>query len=414
MARRDEAYSAARALSRYVDVISEACFEHRGTIPETRHNLTAIDALLKRRLAYRIDDDLNAQLSGVVIRFMNHATKNYRLRQSSGAVADLLDSLRFATDHYRSAQKIGHFETQQGYEAEIQELVYETIDLLRALTQQFAYQVHNEFSTIAVLDIRIRENERCLDEIKRLNALFVSLTVNELYQMAGNDVLLERLLLNRLKRTIDTCHQDLVSTAHRLRETLTKLFKDKEGQRLNHLIDSLHNQYQKNPSFVPSMATFANAPDAFNRITPLKLIAYADLENPLQEETLTVLATEAVAKRQPLEQHTETSADIQPVSDCRKATIEESYDPLAESIELFFDALLNLEKGQPLGAIDAYETLAVDIAADEWLLALVEYYRTRQGEFETHIIMEFDQERVANYSGNHTVFDLIFRCAING
>ena len=407
MARIDEAYAAASALARYIEPVCEAAFAHRGTLENTADNQTAIDSLIKNRLAYRTDDAYGVQLAGVTMRLLHHVTKTYRLRMAAGSVADLLEHLKADCENYRRAQRSGSFDDQQSLEAEIYEQVFELIDLLHDLIQHFAFWVHNEFGAFSSIDIKIRKNQVALSKIDRLNTLFAECTITDLHEMAGNDPLLSRLLLKILKQTMDECRQELVSIAHRLREILARLQNDRENQRLNHLIDSFANHYQRHPGFKPDICTYADLPDALIRVEPLSLVAYPNLNSLRHQNLLGELACQVAENLGTSPLRREKEAFV-PVEIGEQEAIPEPLDPIYGSVDFVFDALL-MEDGLPeLQASEAYGRLQLTIEYDIWLLLLVNRYEAQQTELRPRLRMELIEEPVPHYNGNHLVQDLRF------
>lgn len=413
MSRQEEARAATSALTRYIEPVCEAAFQHRGTVENTDANLTAIDSLLKNRLAFRTDDDFGVQLTGVVMRMLHHVTKTYRLRLAVGSVADMLEHLKTDCENYRRAQVGGQIEDQQGLEADIQEQVFELVDLLRELIQQFSFWVHTEFGTFSSIDIKIAKNQEALSKIGRLNQLFAECTIVELNDMAGNDPLLSRLLMKTLKRTMDDCRQELVNIAHRLREILARLQNDRENQLLNHLVDTFAQHYQRHPGFAPNIDLYSNLPDSMVKVAPLLLVAYPNLASPTDHDLLTELACQAAASISGTKPRRE-KPDFVPVTVGSDEPIPEQVDPIYSSVDFFFDALLSDGGLHALSASEGYQQLELDVEFDIWLMVLISRYRTQDKVLANKVELEIDETPVANYSGNHVVRDLKFRKVVHG
>lgn len=407
MSRKDEAKSATGALYRNISTIDESCFMSRGQIADIPENDTAIRALQKNNLAYFVDDAMGVQVHSTVRRLLNHVTKRYRLRETHQAFAGMIEELRHAIQNYQFAKNKNQ-DDKLLYQDQIHEF---TLDIMSELTdtiQSFAHVVGNEFSTISSIDIRIRETTRCKNEIAKLNEVFSSLSVADIRDWAGADLMLERLLMKTLKSHVDKCLKELSTTAHRLLEMIAKLIKDKEVQRLNQLIDSFYTHYQKNPSYTPELGSVIDLPPAFNRISSISINSRADIDSAIDEDILSDIAISVMQNVRRENVNDKQDEDVE-VSDGRGGSIEGDLDTLEENVDFFFDALLNEESDIiELTALQAHEQLEVDAKPEDWMLCLMEHYEAQKSELTGKVKLTLDERVIMPFNGNHYVRDISF------
>jgi hypothetical protein len=413
MSRKDEVKSATGALYRNIATIDESCFMSRGQIADIPDNDNAIRALQKNNLAYFVDDTMGIQVHSTVRRLLNHVTKRYRLRETHQAFAGMIEELRNAIQNYQFAKNKNQ-DDKLLYQDQIHEF---TLDIMSELTdtiQSFAHVVGNEFSTISSIDIRIRETTRCKNEIAKLNEVFSSLSVADIRDWAGSDLMLERLLMKTLKSHVDKCLKELSTTAHRLLEMIAKLIKDKEIQRLNLLIDSFYTHYQKNPGYIPELGSVMDLPPAFNRINSIKITSRADIDSAIDEDLLSNIAI-SVMQNVSRENVNDNQDEEVEVTDERGKSIEGDVDTLEENVDFFFDALLNEESDMTeLTALKAHELLEVDAEPEDWMLCLMEHYEAQKSELTGKIKLTLDEKVIMPFNGNHYVRDISFSRVNNG
>jgi len=413
MSRKDEVKSATGALYRNIATIDESCFMSRGQIADIPDNDNAIRALQKNNLAYFVDDTMGVQVHSTVRRLLNHVTKRYRLRETHQAFAGMIEELRNAIQNYQFAKNKNQ-DDKLLYQDQIHEF---TLDIMSELTdtiQSFAHVVGNEFSTISSIDIRIRETTRCKNEIAKLNEVFSSLSVADIRDWAGSDLMLERLLMKTLKSHVDKCLKELSTTAHRLLEMIAKLIKDKEIQRLNLLIDSFYTHYQKNPGYIPELGSVMDLPPAFNRINSIKITSRADIDSAIDEDLLSNIAI-SVMQNVSRENVNDNQDEEVEVTDERGKSIEGDVDTLEENVDFFFDALLNEESDMTeLTALKAHELLEVDAEPEDWMLCLMEHYEAQKSELTGKIKLTLDEKVIMPFNGNHYVRDISFSRVNNG
>lgn len=413
MSRKDEVKSATGALYRNIATIDESCFMSRGQIADIPDNDNAIRALQKNNLAYFVDDTMGVQVHSTVRRLLNHVTKRYRLRETHQAFAGMIEELRNAIQNYQFAKNKNQ-DDKLLYQDQIHEF---TLDIMSELTdtiQSFAHVVGNEFSTISSIDIRIRETTRCKNEIAKLNEVFRSLSVADIRDWAGSDLMLERLLMKTLKSHVDKCLKELSTTAHRLLEMIAKLIKDKEIQRLNLLIDSFYTHYQKNPGYIPELGSVMDLPPTFNRINSIKITSRADIDSAIDEDILSNIAI-SVMQNVSRETVNDNQDEEVEVTDERGKSIEGDVDTLEENVDFFFDALLNEESDiSELTALKSHELLEVDAEPEDWMLCLMEHYEAQKSELTGKIKLTFDEKVIMPFNGNHYVRDISFSRVNNG
>lgn len=393
----------AQALARHIDVISAAVNDHNGIIDDTPDNQHTIKSLSKAGLGYYVADLGGLNLHTTTVRFVRHFEQRQRFQISGGHIATLLQSIADNAELYRLAR---HKSPDDGdlFRRQLFDQINELAGALMELSEHFAGQVYEELRVIADLDLRIRANERILTRLSELNDTLSGLTPDHLDEIGARDNELERLLFRRLKPTIDQCQRDTIDAVHRLREDLLQWKKDRHAQQTNHLLDAFSRHYKRHPDYSPDPGILSTAPAPFYH-TGLTLHAYADLSDPDAQERYIDFAAKAAAKRghhhaaQPVPQSTTvTSADH---------SITETIPPFEQAIIQFFDALQRPDGHATLSAVDTYPILQPGSDLDTWLLAIATHYRDYRDSFAIPLGIEYQEQPVFGYNGNHIVSDLI-------
>jgi len=357
MGRKEDSKSAIGALHRHVDTLDEACFEQRGVIDESPENSTAILALSKNRLAYPLEDAPAYQIHGKVRHLFDHVTNRHRYRRSHGRFSSIIEDLDSSINSYRHA--LGRNMTDcEHFLGEVQENTMELMDTITDTVNMFHNIVNDEFSVVVDIGERILQTKRCLDEIKTINNVFESLGVNKMREWIGSDLQLEKLLLKKLKKHVDSCMKDLASSNHKLQEMLSKLIKDRQSQKLNGLIDFFHSKFSATPGFNPSIEHVEYLPDCAALSTNIDFSGYVNLDSAIDTDFLQDISVDAIKKAE-----TPTSPEkdepIKKAKDIRNETIEEEIHPSIQNVEDFYEAI-NSGLYPSLSAMDAYHMLEVD------------------------------------------------------
>ncbi|ERL56349.1 hypothetical protein [Psychrobacter aquaticus] len=408
-----EAKKTTNVLIKHIELITRACIEQGGLIAHQSENQKAIDDLKKVRLGFYIDDIDGFQLSGSVVRYVNHITQTSRLRASSKTLSGLIEELESSIDFYHLAKSHDGHDVIH-YENELQESIINIIAELNSITLHFSYQVYNTLNIIEDLDIRIKENEKSLNTISQLNQIFSRLTVNQLSEWARQSSFLQSLLLKVMKSAIDNGIKELINSGHQLRQNLAKLQQDKQHQKLNHLIDGFYQHYLKYPAFKPDISLLSHDTSCFNQAGVLTLTSFPDLENPLNDEFIGEIATTLSHKLIQIGSTDQTEENKAPhfvddVTHSEAITIEQSI--LYSAVIQYFEALI-IENGYTaLSAVNAWDYLlkdnSEDISIEDWLLNVISYFYMHKEQFNPPLSIIVKEDDVKNYSGNHIVRDIV-------
>lgn len=411
MARYDEAGSSIALLSRNTELLAEACLEHQGVILESDVPPKLITDLLGHRLAFRLDEhDQYVQVNRVVSELFHHVTQSYRRRLSSGAIEDLFDQLKHTINSYFDVSAAGNLDDRKHYELEAQEVIADLIDSLRMIIHRFSEYVRNEFSIVSNLVQRIKENERAIDEAARLNALFATITPEELSELSRSDPTLSRLLKQLLGRAVRQCTEELHDILHKLRENLARLEADKKYQRQNQLIDGMLQHYQRNPSFQPTISHYEHLPKLFAMVSPFKLNAHPPVDSPTEEHILAELAQSALSRiktaDKPLKDKlTQKTIDI---VDSRGEIYTEGLGDVEQALVDLFELLPELTSLHDISSLDCLDLFSLEIRPDLWNLCVVDHFSNSRFASGKAIKISYIQKTVPGFNGNHTVEDVVF------
>lgn len=411
MARYDEASATFSLIARNSELLAEACLENQGTITESDTTPKVISDLLAHRLALRLDEDDNyIQVNRIVSQLFHHVTQSSRRRLSHGAIADLFNDLRHAVESYFEVRSAGSLDDMRTYEKAIHEIVSDLQYFLHTITIQFAGYVRNEFSTVSNLNQRIRENQRAIKEAESLNKLFSDITPEELSQLARSDLMLSKLLSQRLNREVRNCVKELHDVYHRLSENLTKLESDEKYQRQNKLIDSMLAHYERNPSYQPSINSLDRLPRLFSIVTPFKFVTHPPIDNPIEEGLLAEYAQVALNRVKASDKPVREIVKLEPVlvTDNSGLTVTQELCDIQQALINMFAVLHELTERGAVSSLDCLKMLKIDMHPKFWNLCVIDHYMNSDYGSGKEIQIRYIQEPVPNYNGNFIVNDIMF------
>jgi len=407
LAKVDEAKISANALAKHIDLITTACLEENGQIFESEKNKNAIEAIIKARLATRIDDELYVQLNQTTRKFIQHATRGYRQRSSSGEVSGLDTRLRQNVESYKMAKRNASIRDIELFSSEIVVTVYEIIEVLRNLLLHFTQTIQNDFANIADIDLKLLQCKNCIAEASVLNRLLSTMNISEYSSLAGHEPFLERYLSRILMAAVDSCTRDLIDSTHRLRANLARLQKDFDDFQKSRLIDAFYSHYQRTPSFLPDIEGIESYP-AILRLSSLKVSNRTPNINDYDHIDSIIAQAQNIRSSNQVGDEAIAQESVH-IMDKMDAVIDVPTDGMGDNLKFFFDALPILSIEKPYSALTAYQALDVKYSASIWLISLMTFYGEMSEEEKRRVTPSFQEEVDPIFNGNTVISDVLFR-----
>lgn len=392
-----EAKKLLRLLDKHNELIIDAYHHNHSELIDDHESNSAIEELIALRLAWRPDDSDHVRLSGALIHLLDHGLRNSHRRHVDADIGGRLSDIEGLINNYKAAtKKIAHQDALV-YWRSIEEQVYDLRETLKNTTRQLWRQIASEFGYVDSLELKVMENERVLNQAKRLNDGLELVRFDELAEMAGNDIRLRRLLLKVLATGISHCQQELCDALHRLKELLFNLRKQ---QYQGHLIKTFYQRFQANPDFLAKMILI-DTPETINQVIPMPSIAHADLLDSQQEAAFTDIIA-SLRKQQLSEEQTQIITAITPEFDDEMIQVEIS--PLKQAVNQFIDRVIADNK--PLSSLASIDLAPTDCDKELWLYAIITYVHSLPASERILLQLHFKERQHPHFTGNSLVDDV--------
>ncbi|MES9900566.1 MAG: hypothetical protein ABW148_16290 [Sedimenticola sp.] len=392
-----------KALKSHKELIIDAHLEGDGFVDETPENEKAVNELIRLGLLWRMDDDAGrARLSHSFTDVMNVARRDELRRHVNVDIGERLTTIEEMVESYRKARRYGTLEEQELAYRSIEEQVYSLRENLAAVSRQLWREVEGEFGYVSTLELKLQENHRVIERVKRLNDNLALLDYPTLSgeRFAGEDPRLRRLFTGAFVRQISNIREELVDALHRLDGML---FVFRKQQRQGRVVQALYRRFQKDPGFHPAnYATQTRIPSLLNQVQAIPLTGHADLDNDRDEITFTQLI-QNLRKQPPASGQAVDTPRIQ-VDENGEAEVEEiETDPLGEAVHRFY---LAAGDGAPVRAMAHFALAPDECPADIWLFAIASRHTMMSVAELESFKMTFLDETDPIFDGRHLVNDI--------
>lgn len=386
MITRDELKRIFTLLRKHEALLITAYLEPDGIIPEVDEHRKAIDALIEARLVWRPAEHEAVRLSRELSGLFERVLRDPRRLTVDTDIGGFINSLEDNVNGYKAAQRKCVQADIQHYAGQIERLVDDLRSCLRDRSRQLWQKINSEFGYVTSLELKIKENEMVLQQAKRLNDSLELIKVQEMDELVGGDPQLHRYLHRWLLDSVELCRQETVDAMHKLN---VRLFEYRQQQKLGRLINAFYRRYQTHPGYLPlDYTAMGDIPPVFNQVSPMPMMAQADIADPQQEWVLTDLIEGLRQERVPVEE-TEALQHIAVQGDDPPTEIQ--LTPLRQAVEDFF--LRVVDSNEPLSAVACRppEDIEADVAL--WLYAII----------ARHNNMDRDERRLFNLYYQETV-----------
>ncbi|OEY67556.1 hypothetical protein [Marinobacter sp. X15-166B] len=409
MAQKDDARAALKALANYADPIIDAYLGNGNCLDDSDANSTVIRSLNRHRLLWRLDETEGFQLKNPVIRLLDQVTQSYRRQMANEHIAELWKQLQDRFEDYQETLRTGAYRDRDRLEQEIRELMHEIMDDMATATSGFFAYINSGFSYVTDPALRIRENEKVIQQAGNLNQLFDTFRIEDLVEYAGQNTFLKRLLLKHLQAELEKSQTTLAFALNQLRKMLVRL---REDQRLNRMLGALHAHFANNPGYLPSIddLTLDRCPDALNQSRPMALVAYNDLTDFRQDEIAAEIAA-SIRRDRPRSPDTDIGFEaVEITQDLDSESIEEVSDPMDLAVDELLETLTTGEMtGLVISARKIKRAHLPDLDPVIWLHSIAAGVDSLSATSRNKLDVEFVGVRSELYEGNDQIHDIILR-----
>ncbi|ENV05476.1 hypothetical protein F967_02229 [Acinetobacter sp. CIP 102637] len=391
-----------RLLTNNIDLIGHAIKHQHGIIDCTYDIENKIESLAKAGLGYRDLDGFIIQSN--VLRFVSHFDRRGRIKNSPGQIASLIIRIEECAHSY-AFSKQRNYEDAKYDQGELIDALLELSNVLVEDYIHFSSQVHEKLLIISDLEVRIRANEKAIQDLKPLSDIMIQLSPDKLAQLGVGDKEIERLITKRLTPIVFKCHKELINAGHVLNEYLLRWKKDLEIQKRNSMIDAVHSFLASKQ--LSSILDQSTAPSPFFRVYKPQFTAYADLGLYRAQETLELIARKASENREKITKEAEKEIVEVEIQIDAEVLVEPSALEVASNH--FFEALMHPQGPVELTAVQCYQDLKPEVEINSWILHLVSSYRDNYEYYAGVLDMHFIENIIPNYNGNRLVHDVVIK-----
>jgi len=402
---KEEAKRLLRVLSRHSDIIIDAYLKANSEIIETEDTSRAIDDLVAQRLAYRPGGDEEARLSMVLSRLFDHALLSAKRQHIDADIGGQIRSIEDLVNNYKVAKKSGNFEDAETLIHHIEEMVHHLAETLANNTRQLWRQIDSEFGHVSSLEMKVLENQRVLQQAKRLNDGLEMITFNELNEQAGEDRHLRHLLVKVLPAAMGRCQNELADAMHRLRDML---FEFRRLQDRARLVYAFYTRYQKEPGYQPNnYGESIDVSPLISQVMPLDLRGHADTDNDAHELALTQMLV-GIRKTDVPDEALQTDR-LELDEWVEEEPVEFPVSAVKQCANDFYEKVIDTGA---LSGMSCYTMAADHCSPNMWLHAIISRYLTLPSEDKALFTLNYKGESDSVFDGRLLVDDVEVSCRI--
>lgn len=368
-------------LSRHAETILDTYL--KGSIAESELEPRKLDALMRGgRVLYRPEPGADLRLNPDVERMLKMALQDERNRSIDADTANLVAGIKALAGHYKESLTYGRMEEADHALLEIESSVYEFKYRLQKGIKGLWSRINSEFGYVTSLSGKIRENEWAQSQVALLIERLGMVNFTELWELAGEQRDLRRILVNTLQRAVSECSEELLSVQNRIAELLGRF---RTRQRHNLTLKGWLIHSQRNPDYAAAVADLPwgkELPPLLNVAAPVLKPANVDVAGFYRQDLLDIAATLKGAAAPKVRK---APAVNLPVQMAPAQAIEAMVDPIQVSVEGFLIAALDAG-GSPVSAAEYLRDEAWE--KDCWVCLLLIELDRRRLEGEGSIFVE--------------------------
>jgi len=317
-------------------------------------------------------------------------------------IGERLTNIEQQIASYRKARHLGTVAEQDHILHSIEEQVYGLREALAGASRQLWKEIESEFAYVTTLELKLQENQRVIDKVKRLNANLDLLDYQTLSgeRFAGTDPRLRRLFTGAFVQQIARIREELVDALHRLD---AMLFAFRTQQRHGRIVRAFALKYQREPGFTPTnYAAQTRIPPILNQVEAILLGGHADLDNNKDEILLTRLIQHL--RREPQRGAAEAESQRVSVRDTDDVAEEQvEFDALNRAVQEFY---LRVAEQGGIRAMANLDLVPGDCPADIWLFAIASRHNMMSADEHAVFALEFIDTPDPFFTGQRSVSDI--------
>lgn len=400
MITRDELKRIFKLLRKHEDLLISAYLDNEGVLDEAEEDLSAIEALVNSRLLWQPAGNEPVRLARELLGLFERVLRDPRRLTLDADIGGFVNSIENNVNRYKEAARSGVRDDVSLYLGQVERLVDDLRSSLLDRSGQLWQKINSEFGYVTSLDLKIKENETVLNQAKRLNDSLELIKVNEMDDLAGNDLYLRRYLHRWLLDSVELCRKETVDAIHKLNELL---FEYRKQQRLGRMIDAFYRRYQTDPGYTPLDYTeMGGIPTVLNHVSPMRLTGHASIDDPQQEVVLTDIIS-GLRKERIVIEEPEPPLRVDVLPD--EPPIDQPLAPLSQAVEDFY--LTAVEYNGALSAVASRPSEEIESDIEIWLYAVIARYNN-MGENERVLFsLRFEETIDPVFSGRYRVHDVL-------
>jgi len=253
-------------LGKHAELIIDAYHTPHGFVPKNEEEESAIDELIKQRVAWRPEDAEAIRLIGPLRTALDQALKTVRLHTLDARIGESVNEIFKLGITYNDTRKRNENDASLLL-AELEEMVFSLCENLTESSRQIWRHIDTKFSSVTSLDAKLKLNQMSLDRAERIVKSIGEIDLAALQEISGSNADLRRLFNIQLPRALEFSLRDMTDAFARLDKILFDLRELKARSRL---VQRFVTHYQRNPGYVPNdYAEWANVPSLFCAVEAL-------------------------------------------------------------------------------------------------------------------------------------------------
>lgn len=369
-------------------------------IPEPAHN-NALQFMTAHDFIYGNEQD-GYTASPLLVSIATNLTRDESRRLNAPDVQLWLEDLTRAVSQLRQAETEGHQLDIKKYGQQVRILVTQMSNGLNEEARELRYNLDTNFGQASSLKQKIIENKYLINKLTVLVEKLVAVNRDTLHKLAGDDLKLRTLFLNKLLNTVDRCRLIMADAIPQLERSLWSFRKQSEQAKR---VFALERYFRTGGSLEYEPCHTELTESAFNHETSLGVTdtAHAPLDfDGRVGEILASIVTDMKARRDAEDQPPQKQKSIQ-VTLINEDPTQEARDIGGSEIDEIVDQFVYLAlTSETISCIDFWCTRAAALLPSEIFLHYA--YNVLSSDFP-EVAITLDTAKTEPWSGNIRVYD---------
>mgnify|MGYP007055201610 FL=1 len=230
MSSTDAIFQLFGTLKRHREIVAQAYLKNNKQISYSIETEAAVNALLKQKLAWHLDEFDGVQLSSKLVTLLDQAVRSERRLQIGDSVGRLWTELGGHLSDYRISQNEHDKELTK---LSLQECAHDLIEEINQAVGRYARFIDRGYAFAQSIEVRLQQNERVLKRATELAEMMEACDLTDYQQATGEDPLLRKLFCRYLPQAFERARKEFRRAIGDLQALITKI---REEQALSGLI----------------------------------------------------------------------------------------------------------------------------------------------------------------------------------